>query len=362
VTWLGLPRRDWVGLGAIAGLVLLAPAVLSSYYLSVLVTVALFGMASVGICLLTGYARQVSLGHAAFFGMGAYLSGLAAGKLGWSPWLTMPLAVLGTALVGWLIGRPVLRLSGHYLAMATLGMGIVFHVVLNEMTTLTGGPSGYPGIPAVPLSWLPFSGEVRSLYLVWALALALVWLALRLVNARAGRALRALGESELAAELLGLDTAAWKLRVFALSAAYAALGGALYAHYVTFVSPAPFGFVFSLELLVMATVGGLTSVWGGLLGAAVLVALTEALRSALPKSLPGSSGELELILFGALLMAIMILRPSGLIGLGRDLLARWGAGPGGTPELVPLDVSERPEPPAAAEADVARAEAASVGS
>ncbi|MBI4492089.1 MAG: branched-chain amino acid ABC transporter permease [Chloroflexi bacterium] len=323
MSWLGVPRRDWVILAAVAVVVGAAPLAVSRYYLSILVTVGVYGMATVGLCLLAGYARQISLGHAAFYGLGAYASGLLAARWDWSPWITIPVGVLGSGLVAWLLGRPVLRLSGHYLAMATLGLGIVFQVALNELTELTGGPSGFSGIPSVPLAWLPFNSEVRSLYLVWALCLALLGLALWLVNTRIGRVLRAIGESELAAELLGLDTAAWKVRVFALSAAYAALAGALYAHYVTFLSPAPFGFMFSLELLVMATIGGLASVWGGLLGAGIVVVLTETLRSALPKSLPGSSGELELILFGLALVAIMALRPSGLAGLGRVLLGRW---------------------------------------
>ncbi len=315
---LGIPRRDWIALGVVALAITAAPFALSRYQLSVLATVGMFGIAAVGLCLLGGYARQVSLGHAAFYGLGAYVSGLVALRLGWSPWLTMPLAGLAAAVVAVVVGAPVLRLHGHYLAMATLGLGIIFQVVLNELTDVTGGPSGVPGIPAVPLAWLPVNGEARSLYLIWAVGLGLLALALWLVNARAGRTLRAIGESELAAELLGVNTATWKVLVFALSAVYAGLAGALYAHYVTFLSPAPFGFIFSLELLVMAAVGGLASVWGGFIGAAVVVILIEALRALVP----GSGGEIQPILFGLALVAIMIARPSGIAGLGRTALDR----------------------------------------
>jgi ABC-type branched-subunit amino acid transport system permease subunit len=321
VTFLGIPRRDAVGLAAVAVIVAVAPLVVSAYYLSILVTVGLWGMAATGLGLLVGQARLISLGHAAFVGLGAYATGLLAVRLGWSPWLSLPAAVMLTALVAILVGLPVLRLEGHYLAMATLGLGIVFNVALREWTALTGGPSGFSSIPSLTLPILDRQSELRSLFVVWVCVLAALWLALRLMHSRVGRALRAIGESEVAAELLGLDSARLKVLVFALSAAYAALAGGLYAQYVTFLSPEPFGFVFSLELIVIAAVGGLTSVWGGVIGAAVLTLLTEALRRSLPQSLPGGSGELELILFGLVLIGIMVFRPSGIAGLGRPLMS-----------------------------------------
>lgn len=320
-----MTRRDVVALAVLAAAIAIAPLVLSGYYLGVAIAVGLNGMATVGLVLLVGYARQVSLGHAAFYGFGAYASGLLATRLDLSPWLTIPVGALAAGGIALLVGAPVLRLHGHYLAMATLGLGIVFQVVLNEWVDFTHGPSGFSGIPTVPLP-LPFEGsEARSLYLVWGAALAVLAFSLWLVRSRAGRALRAIGDSEVASELLGLHTARWKLRVFALSAVYAGLAGALYAHYVTFLSPEPFGFVFSLELLVMAVVGGLASVWGGMIGAFVFVVLTEVLRRSVPESLPGASGELELVLFGAALVAMVLLRPTGIAGLGASLLERRAA-------------------------------------
>ena len=323
---LGVGRPNAIGLGAVALAIGGAPFVFSGYKLSILVTIGIYAIAATGLALLVGQARQISLGHAAFFGLGAYGSGLLSTHLGWSPWLTLPVAVALTVAVAVLIGIPVLRLEGHYLAMATLGLGIVFNVVLREWTSITAGPSGFSGIPPLALPVLSDRTEVRSVLLVWAAVLVAVWLALRVIGSRRGRALRAIGASEIAAELIGLDVARRKLEVFALSAAYAALAGGLYAHYVAFLSPEPFGFLFSLELLVMAAVGGLTSVWGGIIGAGTIVTLTELLRHALPASLPGSSGELELILFGLALMAIMILRPTGLAGVGRGALDRIDRG------------------------------------
>lgn len=317
-----MTRRDLILLACIAAAILVAPLLVSGYFLSILVTTALYGMATIGLVLLVGLAKQVSLGHAAFYGLGAYVSGLLATRLGLHPLITIPLAAAAAGAVAYVIGRPVLRLQGHYLAMATLGLGIVFQVILNEWIDLTHGPSGFSGIPnlAPPLPVL--GREARTLYLVWALALAVLALSLWLVRSRAGRALRAIGDSEIASELLGIHTATWKLRVFALSATYAGLAGALYAHYVTFLSPQPFGFVFSLELLVMAVVGGIASVWGGMIGAFTLVVLTEVLRRSLPESLPGGSGELELVLFGVALIAMVVVWPAGLVGIASSVGAR----------------------------------------
>ena len=318
----GIPRRDLAALAALALAILAAPFLLSGYYLGILISAGLYGIATVGLCLLVGYARQISLGHAAFYGLGAYTSGLLATRLGLAPWLTLPLAAVIAVVVAIAIGYPVLRLHGHYLAMATLGLGIVFTVVLNAWTPVTAGPSGFSGIPELPFPSFFTKSEGKTLWLVWFFVLVFVAAALALVNSRSGRALRAIGDSEIAAEVLGLDTARWKLRVFAISAAYAAVAGALYAHYVTFLSPEPFGFTFSLELLVMAVVGGLTSVWGGVVGAFVIVALTELLRRSVPPWMPGSSGELEPVLFGVTLVAMIVLWPGGIVGIGASLLGR----------------------------------------
>lgn len=319
-----MTRRDLVPLALLAAAIGLAPFVVSGYSLSILVMTALYSMPTIGLVLLVGLAKQVSLGHAAFYGLGAYVSALLATRLGLHPLMTIPLGTVAAGLVAYVLGRPVLRLHGHYLAMATLGLGIVFQVILNEWIDVTHGPSGFSGIPNIAPPLADLSREARTLYVVWAAALAVLALSLWLVRSRAGRALHAIGDSEIASELLGIHTATWKLRVFALSATYAGLAGALYAHYVTFLSPQPFGFVFSLELLVMAVVGGIASVWGGLIGAFTLVMLTEVLRRSLPPSWPGASGELELVLFGVALIAMVVVWPAGLAGIGSSVAARVG--------------------------------------
>jgi len=315
-------RRDLILLGAVAAAILVAPVFASGYVLGILVTTGLYGIATIGLVLLVGLAKQVSLGHAAFYGLGAYVSGLLGTRLGLHPLVTIPLAAAAAGAVAYLVGRPVLRLRGHYLAMATLGLGVVFQVILNEWVDVSRGPSGFSGIASIAVPIPGMTRDGRTLYVIWAVALAILALSLWLVRSRAGRALRAIGDSEIASELLGIGTATWKLRVFALSAAYAGIAGALYAHYVTFLSPQPFGFVFSLELLVMAVVGGIASVWGGMIGAFTIVVLTEALRRSLPSSLPGASGELELVLFGAALIAMVVVWPTGLAGIAASIGAR----------------------------------------
>jgi branched-chain amino acid transport system permease protein len=219
--------------------------------------------------------------------------------------------------VAFLIGVPIFRLSGLLLAMATLGFGIIVYYVQVNWTALTGGPSGLTGIPPLSLGGFRFDRDGRFLYLVWGAALLLLGLALNLADSRIGRALRAIHGSELAAQMAGVDTTWLKLQIFVVSAVYTGLAGSLYAHYLTFINPSPFGFGYSIELLVMVVLGGITSLWGSLLGAATVTALTELLRAIMPRLMSRTQAEYEIILFGLLLMGFMIFLPRGLAGLAR---------------------------------------------
>jgi len=284
----------------------------SRYYQSIAVIIGLYSIAAVGLSLLMGYAGQVSLGHAAFYGMGAYLSGIASTSLGLSPWLAMPVAALLTGGVAAAIGTPIFRLRGHFLAMATLGWGIIIYIVFNELREVTGGPSGLTGIPNLSLFGWPLDTDIRYYYLVWCFALGVIFLSRNIVDSRVGRALRAIHGSESAAAALGVNTARYKLAVFTLSAVYASLAGSLYAHYLLFVNPPPFSFKFSIELLVMVMIGGLAHIWGALFGAALITILGESLRATVPLLMGHASGEYEIIAFGLILMATMIALPEGL--------------------------------------------------
>jgi len=201
------------------------------------------------------------------------------------------------------IAVPTLRLRGHYLAMGTLGFGVIVYIVLNEATGLTGGPSGLTGIPKLTIAGFPVATDLGFYYVVWGTALLLFLLAQNLVRSRLGRALRAIHTSETAAAVLGVDTERYKIGVFILSALYAAVAGALYAHYVSFVSPGSFGFHASIQFVTMVVLGGMGSLWGAVAGAVFLTALPEVLRAI---------EDYDILLYGGLLILCMIFLPGGL--------------------------------------------------
>ena len=278
----------------------------NDYFLSLLIFMGINAMITMGLSLLMGYAGQISLGHAAFFGLGAYSSGVLTVKYGVSPLAAFGAGIFLSALVAFLVGKPTLRLKGHYMAVATLGFGEILFIVFNELSPLTGGPSGLSGIPSLTLGGAALDGSLYF-YLVWAFVFLLLLFSLNVINSRVGRALRAVHGSELAAGAMGVDAARYKLGVFVLSAIYAAMAGSLYAHFVTFISPSSFSLMFSILLLMMVVVGGTETIWGALLGAAVLTLLPEYLRGL---------EDFEVLAYGAILMAVLLFMPRGiLVGL-----------------------------------------------
>ena len=298
----------------------------SHYYLSIFIIIGLHTIIAVGLSLLMGYAGQVSLGHAAFYGMGAYTSAILSTTYGINPWLALLAAALLTGAVGYLIAWPTLRLRGHFLAMATLGWGVIVFFIFNELGELTGGPSGLTGIPYLTIFGIPLNTDTRYYYLVWAMTIILIILSLNIVNSRVGRALRAIHGSEVAADSLGVDTAHLKVQIFTLSAVYASIAGSLYTHYLVFVNPDPFRFMFSIELVVMVILGGLAHLWGALFGAAILTFLREFIRGVLPKLMGHAAGEYEIILFGIIVVLVMIFMPEGVWPRISSLFRRVGAG------------------------------------
>ncbi len=276
-----------------------------SYWINVFVFVGLHALIAIGLSLLMGYAGQISLGHGGYFGLGAYISGLLSTLLHWNPWLAVASAMALTALAAVLIGIPSLRLRGHYLAMATLAFGEIVVITFNAEVDLTGGPSGFGQIPRLSLFGFLLKDDLVFYYFVWILVIATLAGSLNLIHSRVGRALRSIHGGETAANAMGINTAAYKVQVFVLSAVLASLAGSLYAHYVTFVSPTICEIKFSVILVVMVAVGGMSSVWGALLGAAVLTILPEFLTV---------FEDMDILVYGLILMLIMIFAPGGLYG------------------------------------------------
>ncbi len=324
--------RRFSGYGNAITLIVLAivlailPAYLpNNYQVSILVFIGLNTILTVGLSLLMGYAGQISLGHAVFFGMGGYATGILALRFGWHPLAAMGVAAVFTGIAAFLIGIPILRLRGNYLAMATLGMNVIFTLILTQETEWTGGPNGLSGIPKLSIGDFAFKTDIQVYYLVWFAALVILTLSLNIVNSRFGRALRSIHGSEIAAEMMGVDAAHYKNAVFALSAVYASIAGSLYAFWISLISPSVVSINFSIELVVMVAVGGLASVWGAIFGAAAVTLLTEFLRNVLPQLLRGASGEQEIIAFGLILMIVMITLPEGLTTGTLLRYRRWRA-------------------------------------
>lgn len=307
-------KRDLIKFAVLAVIAVAAPLALSgSYLMNVLVFVGIHAMLAIALNLLLGFAGQISLGHAGFFGLGAYASGILTATYGLNAWLAMGVTALSVALLAFIVGFPILKLKGHYLAMATLGLGIIFYILFNEATELTGGPSGFSGIPPLKIGTFAFDTDIKNYGLIWSFTLGTVLLSLNLASSRIGRALRAIHDSEVAARVMGVNVRLLKVQIFALSAFISAVAGSLYAHTMGFISPTSFGFNFSVELVTMVIVGGLGSVYGSLVGAAILTLLPELLRA---------FQDYDIVIYGLVLILMTMFMPGGLVRGIPALVAR----------------------------------------
>lgn len=310
----GLHLLPYALLALAAGLTPMA--VTDTYLLSLGSLIGLFALAVTGLNLLIGLAGQVSLGQAAFFGLGAYASGALTVHLGLPVGLAMFAALALTGLVALVLAVPTLKLEGHYLVMATLGLNIIFTIVCIQWESLTGGSSGLFGIPGMFLFGVDLSDDRNFFYLVWGVLLAVLWLCSNLLRTRPGRALRSLHDGDLLPVSLGVPVVRYKVGLFVAAALLAALAGCLYAHYLRFISPHSFDMFVSLQLVTMTAVGGLGNIWGGIFGAAFLLLLPEWLH-AMPDLMP--------LLHGLILMFVLMFCPRGLLpALGGAARKIWG--------------------------------------
>lgn len=313
-------RKKWISLGVLALLIALLPLFFpSGYYYRVGALIFVNALSVVGLVILIGYAGQISLGHAGFAGIGAYACALAPEHLGLHPALALVLGAVISGVMAALIGKPILRLKGYYLAVATLGFGILVSMVLTNERALTGGPDGMNvadlGLRGLlrDMGWRLSGGEFWYM-LCGVVLLVGAWLALNLFDSPAGRAMRALHGSEVAAATVGIDVPRQKLRAFVISAVYASVAGSLLALQNGYITPDVAGFMHSVEMVTMAVLGGVASVLGATFGAAILTLLPQVLTV---------FAEYEQLVLGLVMVLVMIFLPQGLLpSIARRLQGR----------------------------------------
>jgi len=285
-----------------------------THYPDVMVFAGIYSLITIGLSLLLGYTGQISLCQAAFYGIGAYVSGILTARYGLNSWLCMAIGMIFSGLVALLVGPASLKLRGHYLAMATMAFGIIVSVILNQEVDLTGGPDGMTGIPMLSLFGFEFDTTEKYYYLVWAFVFAAFIFSVNVVQSGTGRALRAIHSSEAAASAMGINVLRFKVIVFIYGAMLASLAGSLFAHYLNFVNPSTFDVSFSIKLIIMITLGGMYELWGAIIGAGLITFLSYEWLHFFE--------EFEIVVYGAILLLVTIFLPKGLVGIP-GIIKRW---------------------------------------
>jgi len=309
-----LAERRYLPVLAIVVLIATAPLFFHSlFYYRIGALVFIFALAVVGLNLLMGFAGQVSLGHAGFLGIGAYAVAIGPTFFGLPPWASLIIGGVLSGVVAFAVGRPILQLRGHYLAVATLGFGVLISIVLTNEAEWTGGPDGMNVPHLVLFGWTVRGADVWY-WLTGATFIGGFVLAGNMVDSPTGRALQAIHDSEIAARILGVDVASKKLTIFIISAVYASVAGSYLALFNGLVTPEVAGFLRSIELVAMVVLGGMGSVVGALVGAAVLVVLPQALTV---------FHEYEQALLGLIIMVFMIFLRRGIVPSLAATLSGW---------------------------------------
>ena len=281
------------------------PLVGSSSAVTVMALGGLFAIVAIGLNLLVGYAGKISFGHNAFMAMGAYATGILTVNYDWSPLAAMIAGTVGTGLVAFVIGAPILRVRGHYLAMITLAFSQIIIIVSTRWTDVTGGLTGITGVPDFSIFGYDFDTRFKMYYLIWSAVIVLLLLSFRIVDSRFGRALRALGAHEAAAGALGVNVVWCRVQIFVLSAVFAALSGSLYAHFLNYVNGTFFDLGVMIQLMAILVVGGIGTLWGPVVGAVLLVWVSQSL---------GSYAEYSQLIFGLLYGGALLFLPRGAVG------------------------------------------------
>ncbi len=283
------------------------------YYLNTLNFVAVFALPAIGLSLLSGLCGQLAISHGAFFAIGAYGSAILTLRLGLNPLLASALTQAIVIVISAAIGSLVLRLRGHYLAIATLSFSIIVEVLIKESPRLTGGQQGMTAIPPYHLGALRLDSDVAVYFAYWSMTLLLLWFALNLAQSRIGRIMRAIREGEPVVDSLGISAAQNKTLIYIVSSVFAGLGGSMYAHFVAFVTPATGSIMFAIDIIMVLALGGFDRLWGALIGVALITLLNEyALGFA----------DYKRIILGFSLVSVMLVFPRGLLPGLIELLLR----------------------------------------
>src|SRR3569832_178107 len=300
-----------VGVVALIATAAAFPLFGSASAVTVMALGGLYAMVAIGHNLLAGYTGKISFGHNAFMSMGAYISGILTVRYDWSPLSAMILAAVSTGLVALVICATILRVRGHYLAMITLAFSQIVILVSTRWTEVTGGLLGIPGVPDFADLGISFDTKLKMYYLIWSTTIVLFLLSFRIVDSRIGRALRALGVHETAAGALGVDVVRSRIQIFVLSAVYAALAGSFYAHFLKYVNGTFFDLSVMIQLMAILVVGGIGTLWGPLIGAVLLIWVSQNL---------GSYAEYSQLIFGLLYGGALLFLPGGVVG---EIAARF---------------------------------------
>lgn len=285
------------------------------YIVTLLVFIGIYVIVCTGLSLIFGYAGQLSLTQAAFYGIGAYASALLTTRYGMPFWAGLGAACAIPGLIAWALGAPILRLRHFYLAMATLAFSEITATFFMQEVNITGGPTGITHIPAPEIFGYKIDTSTKYYYLVWVLCIAVVAFSYNIIHSKYGRALRAIAENEVAASAMGVNVPRLMSLMFILSAVFAGLGGSLYVHYVSFVSPDTFSVSLSIMLVIMVAIGGVSSLWGAVLGAIFITVLPSVL---------GAYRQYAMLIYGLILVLALMFMPNGIAGLFQDL-SHWVA-------------------------------------
>ncbi len=307
----------------IAAVIILPFITSSSYILMVMIFIAIHGTLAIGMGILLEHAGIFSLAQPTWFGLGAYVSGILSTRQIVSPFVGIVFGAAFVSLISYLIGAPILRLRGYYLACATFALLLIVEMSLGQLGSITGGHEGLMGIPALSVGGVVFSTDTQYYFLSWALCLGSLWFLSNLLNSRVGRAIKSFRDSEVASRCMGVDIPKYKLQIFVLTSVTASIAGSIFSFYIRFTMPSMFGFPLLVELLTMVVIGGGRSLYGPLLGSFATIWLRELIHLYLGKILPVMKAEVDAIFFGILIILILIFMPHGFAGEVERLFYSW---------------------------------------